>query len=80
MYAARREEEHYEECSWVQLKGLQERTLMTRWMDDVIHVIRGKLTSGGMWALKLFSKKDSYGKDLELNLTDGDEAFGFEWR
>ena len=27
-----------------------------------------------------FSRIDAYGKELKLLRTDGDEAFGFEWR
>ncbi len=49
-------------------------------MDDVVHIVRGRLSGEGRWAIGRLSRKGAYGTDLKLLGTDGDEAFGFEWR
>lgn len=61
-------------------RELKEKTLIMRWMDDLVVLVRGRLTRMGKWALKRLQKKDAYGQELQLLRTDGEEAFGFAWR
>ena len=65
---------------WVQIKELREKVLMMRWMDDAVHIVRGGLSRVGRWSLRRFSRIDAYGEELKLRRTDGDEAFGLDWR
>ena len=64
----------------MQNKELKEKVLVLRRIDDVRRAVRGSMTRMGRWGLRRFSQITSYGEELKLLMTDGDEAFGFEWR
>jgi len=80
MFASCREEENYLDLDYVDLLEFKEKVRMMRWMDDLVVVVRGRLSERGRWALRRFMRTNAYGPTLTLKGTEGDECFGFDWR
>lgn len=59
---------------------LKKKSLIMRWMDDLVLLVKGRLTATGKWALRRLQRKEAYGRGLQLLRTEGEEAFGFAWR
>ena len=49
-------------------------------MDDLLVVVRGKLTGRAQWLVRRFVRPKAYGEELTLTKTEENEAFGFSWR
>ena len=78
MYAGICEERHIENVGWLVMKELSTKTIFFRYMDDVVHVVRGKLSRGARKVLQRLQRARSFGPGLNLLRTSGGEAFGFD--
>jgi len=75
-----KETKHHEaQTPWVKAE-LGRKTLLFRWMDDVVHIIDMSISREGRKAMRAMKKKDFYGKGLDLLPEPGvRRAFGFHW-